>query len=412
MAKTKGSKGASGSIEGFRNVNETTFIRERTPEDDAALPSDHPDTIVIFGWGDCLPKHVAKYSNGYRELYPHSRYIIVLSPIAQSVFKDLPERTESMMPVAKLFPAPSAWSSDANRKPGTESDSDSSSNENFAAPRILIQCMSNTGGITYADTLTAYRKLHGVGLPQQLVVYDSTPGSPFFSMVNLQRWSRAMTVGLGPKLPKFPPAKAAAQVACGAYLCGRFGVDKFVGREPAGVYATRAMSTPDLCPTASNKLYLYGTDDEIILPQDVEGFIKQSREIGYHAEAEKFEGSGHVGHMREHPERYWAAIANAWRNTLPEGHAEEATETEREAIEHAAARATAVTPMSTPLIGSEQPAPAKTPAEAALETEMADLPVETNGAAAADATETDTDADTDTKVTQDNTLKVPEPIRV
>ncbi|KAM0401214.1 hypothetical protein ACHAQC_001895 [Fusarium culmorum] len=108
MAKTKP------NFPGFKSLSKRVFVREG--EDFGAkqpIPG-HPHAVVVYGWGDAPPKHVSKFTDGYRQLYPHAKQIAVLSPIGQGFFDHVSKRTEDMMPVVnELFPQDRASSSDS-----------------------------------------------------------------------------------------------------------------------------------------------------------------------------------------------------------------------------------------------------------------------------------------------------------
>ncbi|KAF3360843.1 N(4)-(beta-N-acetylglucosaminyl)-L-asparaginase [Verticillium dahliae VDG1] len=63
---------------------------------------------------------------------------------------------------------------------------------------------------------------------------------------------------------------------------------------------------------AARAVAMTPVEDDLITSDDVEMYMAESRQKGYQLRAELFDGSGHVGHMRMHPEKYWKAIADAW----------------------------------------------------------------------------------------------------
>jgi hypothetical protein len=88
-----------------------------------------------------------------------------------------------------------------------------------------------------------------------------------------------------------------------------------LGREPAQGHSRRILveelfETPD-----AMRIYLYGTKDTIISSEDIEEHLVSSKEAGYIVESVIFPDTGHVEHMRRHPEKYWRAIEAAWSRT-------------------------------------------------------------------------------------------------
>jgi hypothetical protein len=127
------------------------------------------------------------------------------------------------------------------------------------------------------------------------------------------QWSRAMSMGMAKYFPwpEFFTRGLMSITIMVTYLIG------FLSRqEPAGVFAARVMDDPSYLSTETKKLYLYSKEDDMISHKDIEMYEARARTKGYQTEAVLFDGSPHVGHMRQHPEKYWGAIQKAWLNAL------------------------------------------------------------------------------------------------
>ncbi|KYK55108.1 uncharacterized protein DCS_07070 [Drechmeria coniospora] len=275
------------AIVGFTALSEQVFLRPRARADDGAASAGDPGTVIIYGWGDGLPKHVAKYADGYRQLYPAARQVVVLSPIAKAMFSDLQQRSGHMTDVVDAV------------FDGAESEEHS----------ILVHTMSNTGAVNYAATLHAYRERYGKPLPHRVLVMDSTPGSTELTAANVGRWSRAMALGTA---ASFPWPFTVTQAIWGLVLCLSSAYGWIVGRESAGSWSRRAANDERYETKSARKLYLYSKDDDLIASDDIERHAAEARRDGWEADTELFRGSGHVGHMRTHPTQYWAAIRTSW----------------------------------------------------------------------------------------------------
>jgi hypothetical protein len=273
-------------LEGFTPLTDQIYVQ--TPPSSPVDPS-HPTTIVIYGWGDALPKHVLKYITGYRSLFPTSRIVLVFSPILRALLQSLDARTANMQPVVDvLF--------------GTLTEKGIALDGN-----TLMHCMSNTGGINLAATMNAYKMQHKEPLPYKLMVLDSTPGSTDF-WPNIGRWSRAMALGAaGVPLP-FWMMKSIAF----AFLSTLQVVGWAIGRVSAAEYSVQAVNQPELSSLEAKRLYLYSKEDDIIHWQDIETHAAVARQWGYDVDMELFDGTPHVGHMREWPEQYWGKIKETW----------------------------------------------------------------------------------------------------
>ncbi|KAF6831221.1 paxu protein [Colletotrichum plurivorum] len=280
------------SFPGFTTLTDQVFVREGEPLSTGASPSpSHPRVVIVFGWGDAAPKHVVKYTDGYRLLYPHAKQIAVLSSIRRGMLEDVQQRAAGMRPVIEA-----AYPPEVRGRPDEDA--------------VLVQTMSNMGGINFASTMEAYRKKYDGPMPQRLVVYDSTPGSPFMTWETLVRWSDATAMGLAAYVPL---PYVVTKVIAGMLLAAVRGVQNVMGWEPAPIFSNRAMTDERYVPRSVRKLYYYGPDDRIIHFSEIEENIANVAKAGYKLETVVFEGSGHVGHMRLHPDKYWGGIASAWK---------------------------------------------------------------------------------------------------
>ncbi|KAF9878806.1 paxu protein [Colletotrichum karsti] len=279
---------------GFTALNDQIFIRDGEElAEGTTRPSDHPRVVIIYGWGDAVPKHVAKYTDGYSKLYPHARQVVILSPIAKAMTESIQTRADGMKLVVDATYPPSSI--------GTP-DEDA----------VLVHAMSNTGGINYASTLKNYRQRYNKPMPQRLGVFDSTPGTPYMTWETLKRWSNAAAMAVAPYVPL---PYVVTQTFVGFLLALNRGYQLAIGWEPAPVFSCNAVNDESFVPKTMRRLYFYGKDDVIIHPEEIEENIATSEKKGYVHDAILFEGSGHCGHMRMFPERYWGAIQESWKAT-------------------------------------------------------------------------------------------------
>ncbi|GKT44720.1 uncharacterized protein ColSpa_04901 [Colletotrichum spaethianum] len=281
---------------GFKTVTDQIFVREGEELADGAQPSpDHPRVVIVYSWGDAVPKHVTKYTDGFRKLFPHARQIAVLGPILKAMRQDLATRADNMRPIIDLaYP---------------EADSATTTPNEDA---VLLHVMSNTGGINYAGTLYAYQQKYGRPMPHRLSTYDSTPGSVVLTKDNLKRWSLAMALGTA---NWFPWPFVVTQCIMAIFLLFNQTYEYLVGRESAPVFSVKAIGDPKYVSKGSRKLFLYSKEDPLIGWEDIEQNMAESKAKGYAYNAVIFEGSGHVEHMRMFPDQYWGAIAAAWKAT-------------------------------------------------------------------------------------------------
>lgn len=281
---------------GFTPISDRVYLRNGH-EKAKPSPADEPTTIIISSWGDGMPKHVTKYSDGYHELYPSARIIVILSRTFQATHQSEEARIAAMMPVVDtVFPTPTGS--------GNEKE------------RLLVHAMSNTGAIFTASIVVAYQRRHGTDkpFPHQLLVLDSTPGGLVFTS-QVTRWSRAMAVGTA---KFFPWPFIITQGMWYLFLWGSYLWQLISRSEASGVWADRIINDKSCVTTDSSRVYLYSKEDEIIGYKDLEENVAHAKTLGYSVDLEMFEGSSHVGHMRLHPEQYWSKVASSWKQAIAE----------------------------------------------------------------------------------------------
>ncbi|KAI0179902.1 DUF829-domain-containing protein [Hypoxylon sp. FL1284] len=282
-------------LPGFTPISDRIFVRDKDV-DSTSIPEkgsvNPPTTIIVYGWGDGVPKHVAKYTDGYHKLFPTARIVMVTSPTLAAAYHSLDQRTRSMLPLVDLlFPTP-----------GDSSE------------KVLMHVMSNTGGIFAAATFNAYQRRHGrdKALPHHLLVSDSMPGSPEFG-TQVGRWATAMTVGTA---GYFPWPFTVTRGIWWSFLYIMYFVEKVLGRVPSGAHSCAVLLDTATTTPRALRLYMYSKSDEIIGWEDLEAQVAIAKSKGYTTILEMFEGSPHVGHMRMHPDRYWGAIEKWWKESM------------------------------------------------------------------------------------------------
>ncbi|ETS77854.1 hypothetical protein PFICI_09916 [Pestalotiopsis fici W106-1] len=280
MAESKG-------LPGFTKLSELVYVRPGTKSDNAATKSTDPTTILIYAWGDALPKHLHKYILGYLLLYPSAQIILIMGPMLRLFYQTPEQRSQRMEVVLGALAG--------------------------ADERVLVHAMSNTGGMNYASTLHAYSSLNPEkALPHVLSIFDSTPGSPLLRS-NIGPWSRAMAIGAA---SWFPGPLVIPQFISALFLLVSHGILWLRGIPSPAVFSCKIINDPEFESVKTPRIHLYGTGDDIIPWEAVEDHAASAKQIGYQVDLERFENSPHVGHMRTDPEKYWSAVKEAWLNAV------------------------------------------------------------------------------------------------
>ncbi|KAK4226017.1 hypothetical protein QBC38DRAFT_240950 [Podospora fimiseda] len=291
-------------LKSFTRLSNQVYTQTPASFPPSGPSTSHPTTIVLYGWGDALPKHLTKYVVGFRALYPSSRIILIFGPILKALYQTLEARATTMIPVIEAIYGPGSYSN------LTEAIKSHPIKEN-----ILLQVMSNTGGMNCAATMYAFHKATNgeQRLPYNLMICDSCPGSTDFAS-NVGRWSKAMAVGASSFLPFIP--FIISQSIAAMFLASLHGFGWIIGATSAAEYSVGAVNNPTLSDNSSKRLYLYSKEDDIIHWEDIEAHAADARSKGWSVSAEMFEGTPHVGHMKTHSEKYWKAIDDAWREAV------------------------------------------------------------------------------------------------
>jgi hypothetical protein len=74
----------------------------------------------------------------------------------------------------------------------------------------------------------------------------------------------------------------------------------------------RRLLDPTHFDLTAPRCYLYSCNDTLIAWQDVHEHAEDSAQTGVPVTEVLFKDSGHVGHMRQEPNRYWSAVMATW----------------------------------------------------------------------------------------------------
>lgn len=231
----------------------------------------HPSIIILLSWMDAQDVHISKYISQHRLLFPTSPILLVKATLAQWLRPGL--RRDIFAPAMAVLE-------------GVKSD-------------FLLHTFSN-GGVSSASTLwELWTEMVGdeASIPRHAVIMDSCPG--YFS------WTRDHHV-LSRPLPFW------ASPLVWVFIATVWAMNIPLGREPPhGLYAA-ALNTKGKIAQESKRAYIYGTQDQSVGWEDVERHAQEAKQSGSKVRMERFEGSGHVSHMRVDGERYWRVVKETW----------------------------------------------------------------------------------------------------
>ncbi len=284
------------SFPGFTALSDKIHLLEptSTEHDNSTQLIKDPKTIFLYTWGDGQPKHIRKYTDGYRKLFPTARIILVQCTMLEAMFQPVTSHNRSMLPVIDaVF---------SNGDSGTA----------IAPEELLVHVMSNSGMVNFISTIMTYQSLRQqttlTPFPHALLILDSAAGSlTFFS--NATRWSRALALATASWSP-FP--SVIMQVIWAIIITTALGLATLFRSKRIGRTIVRGVRDPGLTSKESVRLYLYSKGDELVTWTSVEEHIADVKEMGFTCLSHVFQKSPHVSHARMYPERYWGFVLNAW----------------------------------------------------------------------------------------------------
>ncbi|EPE30542.1 hypothetical protein GLAREA_03509 [Glarea lozoyensis ATCC 20868] len=241
-----------------------------------------PRFIIIAGWTDAKPTHLAKYILKYQTLYPAAQILLLRSTMSCIL------RPSQIGPAMK----PAAIALRAAFQTSTAA---------VSSPPLVIHIFSNGGSSSIAKLYDQYAALAGLSedtrLPPHVTIFDSAPGlfhisnsiafisvsfSPFQTLLATPLlylwailWSGAMALGLLPDL------------LGDTYKSHNHHEGN--GREV-------------------RRVYVYSEEDKLSDFRDVEKHHAEAGRRGFETRLEMWRGSRHVEHARGDGERYWGVV--------------------------------------------------------------------------------------------------------
>ncbi|KAJ6109951.1 hypothetical protein N7486_002186 [Penicillium sp. IBT 16267x] len=242
------------------------------------LPGASPQTILFLSWGDAKSRPIEKYTSLYSALYPEAKIILVETGIADFFWR--PEHTQRklMEPVVKML-------------------------GELADDTLLVHVMSNAGSTRWAKINNLHFQSTGRTLSSAVTILDSAPGRAHFK----QTWAALLQ-----SLPRAFLPRMVLGFSFGTVLCiMHLGMLVLPGTDVIGSSRAQLNDTAAVVK-GTRRCYIYSEKDEIIGWEAVEEHAKDAERKGWSVEQVRFQGSSHVGHLKQDPELYRQAIVRTW----------------------------------------------------------------------------------------------------
>lgn len=218
------------------------------------------------------PKHIAKYTNGYRNLFPTAEILLIQSTI-QGVF--LGADISPAVDFVKAY-----------------------TDDNSSRNAILHIC--SNGGATNASRLGSILQERSIPLPFGTMILDCCPGKG--EQISA---TRAMAFSL----PKQPVVRFVGWYFIYALIAAYIFVINATGWEDAITWIRRVLNDERIFSTEMTKLYVYSKKDALVSSEDVRAHAEDARKAGYAVRQEVFERAPHCALINEDSDRYWNSIS-------------------------------------------------------------------------------------------------------
>lgn len=261
-------------LSGFIRTGSNSFEYRPGTHTQPTLPNS-PDLIVICSWLDAEPRHIAKYTNGFKDLYPTSRILLTTNKTSEHIFRSAAATRKAISPVVSAL---------ISEPPES---------------KILAATYSGGGCISLSTIGLEFRERTGRPVPLTAILLDSGPP--------VGNWEHLANVPY--VLPPNPIAKFLGMSAIYAFLMFEFSRLWMIGKDTPHNIARATLNDKTVFDPEMKRVYVVSESDPLVKLDDVKGHMEEANSLGWKSDMERFVGSGHVGHLRVDPERYWGVIS-------------------------------------------------------------------------------------------------------
>lgn len=259
----------------FSRLNPNVYLHEPT----IAPSPNEPNLVLLIGWMDAQPRHLAKYTAKYESLYPSSRIIVITTSQIDTAWRTTAANIQRISPAMEVI---------------------------YALPpdaKFLLHFASNGGGFTTLLVAKTYREKMRKPLPVSAMVMDSTPG-----VVRLKGTVKAFALIFPKNIILQFLTKAIFLMFYGLFMGGYW----LVGKPNLVDIVRKALNNGEFFSRKVPRVYIYSEGDELVSRKDVEEHADKAEVLGYPVWREDFGGSKHCAHMLEDEGRYWGIVRKLW----------------------------------------------------------------------------------------------------
>ncbi len=245
-----------------------------------------PKLIVLCTWMSAHPVHMSKYITGYQTHYPNSRIVIIQSSPADFFWRSASAQRR------RVDPAVSAIHNYCDYAKDSETE-------------ILLHIFSNGGCHQLLRLLGTYRQRTSYAFPSHVKILDSCPGRGTF-----KKSISPLALSLPKSQPLYSILLGLLYLAMSVY----FIITISLGLINPIEHLRQVLNDPESMKNERNRCYIYGDADKMVDWHDIAAHAEDARQKGFPRRIERFEGSGHVAHVRQGGgARYWSIVDEMWQ---------------------------------------------------------------------------------------------------
>ncbi|KAK8080534.1 hypothetical protein PG997_008352 [Apiospora hydei] len=256
-----------------------------------------PAMILITSWTGALPKHIAKYTQVYNEMYPYTPIMVVTTTVDDLLIWSTEKKVAALTAAVGYIQGRTSSCFGASALEGAGAAGQQ--------PNLLLHAFSEGGSNKAVCVARAYL----AATRRQLPVGAFHPGTARF-MSNVNAFKRSLPQNflvrsLGVSVGFVVLAIAWAIIA----VC--------VGYENNTISKTRrALNDEGLWPCVGvPRSYVFSEADDLIWWKDVEDHAEESaRRFKIPSLVVRYKKTAHCNHLREDPQYYWSVVKMTWES--------------------------------------------------------------------------------------------------
>src|SRR5271155_2314013 len=140
-------------MEGFLKLTSTISIHNPSALSETNCPVKGVSLVILCTWMGAAPRHISKYTDGYRKLFPKASILLIESSPLDITYRSQAVQQERLIAACEVI---------ANNLPG-------------GGQQTVLHAFSNAGAQTATQLAERLRRERG-SVPFTRTIFDSCPG--------------------------------------------------------------------------------------------------------------------------------------------------------------------------------------------------------------------------------------------